>query len=57
MRTKEKKPSFTWKGETLKRSKENRRKNRLKMVMFDMECVELELLAGEVGRQKYLLGS
>lgn len=56
LRIKEKKPLFIWKGETITRSK-NRRKNRLKMVMFDVEYVELEVLAGEVARWKCLLGS
>ena len=58
LRAKEKKLLFIWKGETIKRNRnKNRRKNGLKMVMFDMECVELDVLAGVTARRKCLLGS
>lgn len=53
LKIKEKEPLFIWKGETIKGSRNNRRKHRLKMEIFGMEYVELEVLAGKISRWKH----
>lgn len=61
-KNKKTKPVFIWKGKTIKRSRKTGVvgggwRDRLKRMMFDMDYVELEALAGEIARWKNLWSS